>query len=80
MANFVVVAGAVYFLVLGNSVVAGVLGYHIAVILILIRIAMLFTYCTKKLDAIIELLLEDDEEEMMYHPPYEVEGSNDGDF
>lgn len=47
----------------------------LAIIIILLRINQLLTYIARNSDDIKDLLIEDEDdmEEIMYHPPYEVE-------
>lgn len=78
MANFAVVLGVIGVFILGEKcVISTLLGYHVAICLILIRIMMLINYCSESLDEFVVLSEDEDEDMMIYHPPYEVESEND---
>lgn len=49
--------------------------HDLAIIIILLRINQILTYIARNSDDIKDLLIEDEDdiEEIMYHPPYEVE-------
>jgi hypothetical protein len=74
MANLIVSLGIAFFLCWGAArPESGTDFSAIAICLILIRIAIIIQLCFHKLDEIIDILVEEEEEEGYYHEPYEIE-------